>query len=1045
MEADAARHLPGVAVVLGRVEGRDQLEILASAPHPPRGGARAARAPARGPAGRAAGEYGRSRAAGRGDGEERATVITPGRVDQLLWPYYRADVKRGALERARALRLVEELVIKLNNNVVIWPNIGGVRLNHLGSDVENITLGGVDADGHDATNALSYLFIEAVTNTRLATTASFRVSKESRPEYLRRVVAIHRDTSSPAFLNDETAVAALVNDGYTVAAAREYCLVGCVEPSGNGDTYGATGGTKVYFPTALDLVFNRGKTTFFGNQDGIDTGDPAKLRSFDQVLDAFYCQLESMVEWVTRATNLRDAIWAERFHNPLISCTIDGCIETGRDMTAGGARYNFGAVGGGGLGTVVDSLAAIRTFVFEERSVSMGELARALHTNFLGREALRRRLAGTPRFGNDLEPVDGLARDLVARFCEMVSERRTYGGGHYKASLISYGLNVYEGALEPASADGRRAGEPLSNSMSPSNGAERRGPTAALSSLARHAPPGGDPAVREGRRERRAPGAGVLQQGRLPRAVQLRRLGDAPRRAGAPGRLRRPGGARVGLFGLLHAPRPPHPGRHHRAHRVHVVLAGGPTAGAAAPGGRVFDVQRFSIHDGPGIRTTVFFEGCPLRCAWCQNPEGFASRRADAVPIEAILAEVLRDRDYYAVSGGGLTVSGGEPLLDPGPVRALLEAARRAGLHTCVQTSAAVPRSHLAAVLDVVDLFQLDLKHMDPRRHAELTGMGTAGIHANARFLLGRGVPVELRMPVLPGINDDAQNLGAVARFVTASCRPGARTLHLVPYHRLYLDKYAALGLTPRLADLAVPPRDAPARGRGARAARRRRRGRRLSASARPVLDRARYNRIDACAEVGPPPRRGPHRRALPGDDGHRADRELREHVHVGVRSRRSPGHSPLRRAAIHRLIAAQRLHAGHRRWYMRRCCARHAPEACHVHGSGPDIPCHRAPALAPDLAAAVVRADVGGGGVRGAVPAGAAQGGSHSRAAPGAPRPGDYRRRRLAGRAGGDGGAAAPRELRPAGRSHCGRPARGRGCSRSVRHRSPRRSRPPL
>jgi formate C-acetyltransferase len=188
---------------------------------------------------------------------------------------------------------------------------------------------------------------------------------------------------------------------------------------------------------------------------------------------------------VTEATNLRDAIWAARFHNPLISSTIDGCIENAKDMTAGGARYNFGAVGGGGLGTVVDSLVAVRTLVFEERSVTMEQLCEALATNFRDREPLRRRLMAAPRFGNDLDEVDGLARELVARFCAMASARKTACGGHYKASLISYGLNVYEGALEPATPDGRRAGEPLSNSMSPSNGAERRGPTATLNSMAR--------------------------------------------------------------------------------------------------------------------------------------------------------------------------------------------------------------------------------------------------------------------------------------------------------------------------------------------------------------------------------------------------------------------------------------------------------------------------------------------------------------------------------------------------------------------------------
>jgi pyruvate formate lyase activating enzyme len=217
---------------------------------------------------------------------------------------------------------------------------------------------------------------------------------------------------------------------------------------------------------------------------------------------------------------------------------------------------------------------------------------------------------------------------------------------------------------------------------------------------------------------------------------------------------------------------------------------------------RVFDVQRFSIHDGPGIRTTVFVEGCPLRCAWCQNPEGFASQRADAVPVTAILAEVLKDRDYYAVSGGGLTVSGGEPLLNPGPVRALLAAAKGAGLHTCVQTSGAVPQENVAAVLDAADLFQFDLKHMDTHRHRELTGAGTERIHRNAAFLIERGACVQFRMPLLPGINDDPANLEALAGFLRGL---GVNALRLVPYHRLYLEKYRALGLEPGLKNLEPP------------------------------------------------------------------------------------------------------------------------------------------------------------------------------------------------------------------------------------------------
>ena len=217
---------------------------------------------------------------------------------------------------------------------------------------------------------------------------------------------------------------------------------------------------------------------------------------------------------------------------------------------------------------------------------------------------------------------------------------------------------------------------------------------------------------------------------------------------------------------------------------------------------RVFSVQRFCVHDGPGIRTTVFLEGCPLRCAWCQNPEGLASGRAAALTTGEVMAEVLKDRAFYEVSGGGLTVSGGEPLLYCAPVRSLLEAAKGHGLHTCLQTSGAVPEASFASVLGLVDLFQLDLKHMDSTRHRELTGAGNERIHQNAAFLLERGANVQFRMPLIPGINDGERNLEEVAGFLEVH---GVKELRLVPYQRLYLDKYAALGLTPGLASLQPP------------------------------------------------------------------------------------------------------------------------------------------------------------------------------------------------------------------------------------------------
>ena len=411
--------------------------------------------------------------------------ITPGRVDQFLYPYYKRDIDSGKITEDEALRLIEEYIIKINNNVVIWPNILGVNLNHLGSDIENITLGGITREGKDAVNELTYLFIEGLRNTKLATSASFRISKKSPKEYIRKATELHRELNGPAFFNDDIAVPTLMNDGYSLEAARDFCLVGCVEPNGSGDTFGATGGSKIYFPTILDVIFNRGKTSFFGNFDTIDTGDPVDFKTFDDFLHAYNKQMECMVSMCAKATDIRDDIWAEYYHNPLISSTIDGCIENAQDMTIGSAIYNFGAIGAGGLGTAVDSLAAIKKFVYDDKSIEMKDVVHAIKHNFKRNEILRQKLKNGPKFGNDNDYVDSIAVELVDKFCTMVSSHERSRGGHYKGSLISYGLNVYEGAMEPATPDGRKAGQPLSNSISPSNGAEMNGPTATLNSLAK--------------------------------------------------------------------------------------------------------------------------------------------------------------------------------------------------------------------------------------------------------------------------------------------------------------------------------------------------------------------------------------------------------------------------------------------------------------------------------------------------------------------------------------------------------------------------------
>lgn len=218
--------------------------------------------------------------------------------------------------------------------------------------------------------------------------------------------------------------------------------------------------------------------------------------------------------------------------------------------------------------------------------------------------------------------------------------------------------------------------------------------------------------------------------------------------------------------------------------------------------GRVFDVQRCCVHDGPGLRTTVFLSGCPLRCAWCHNPECFDGDAGRWLAPEALLVEVLKDRDFFAVSGGGLTVSGGEPLLQVDFVVELLRLARAHGLHTCVQTAGEVPRAALEAVDAVADLVQFDVKHLDARAHEALTGRSNARILENLDWLLRRARAVEVRLPLVPGRNDEAGQLERVAAHLAAR---GVTTLHLLPYQAMYLAKLPTLGLAPRCADVQPP------------------------------------------------------------------------------------------------------------------------------------------------------------------------------------------------------------------------------------------------
>jgi len=414
-------------------------------------------------------------------------IFAIGRFDQYLYPFFAEDRAAGRITDDEAVALLEELLLKLGSNLMLIPYFGKRTGNELGSDSCAPTVGGLTRDGEDAVNDLSYLILDAFTNVK-ATGNSFtiRLSDKTPLRFWRKALATYRETSGAALFCDEICIEALERSGYAEADARDYGVIGCVEPTGDGDTFGCTSGNDISFTAALEMALLDGYLRIMGRRIGPRTGDPRTFQNFDRLMQAYRQQVRFMVSVVARATNLKDQAYIERLPNPLVSATLRGCVERARDMTSGGADYNFGSLSARGLGTAADSLAAIKTFVYDTRAISMDRLLRALDTNFKDEEALRLRLASRgPKYGCDDDAADALARELVDFFCRTVAEQRTIRGGPFRPGFFSYGMHVVEGAMLGATPNGRLAGEPVSNSFSPSNGSERAGPTAVLRSVAK--------------------------------------------------------------------------------------------------------------------------------------------------------------------------------------------------------------------------------------------------------------------------------------------------------------------------------------------------------------------------------------------------------------------------------------------------------------------------------------------------------------------------------------------------------------------------------
>jgi len=422
-------------------------------------------------------------------------AFNPGKLDQHLDPFYRRGLAEGTLTRDRAQELLQCFWIKFNNQPA--PPKVGVTAAESGTytDFAQINSGGVTPDGTDGVNDVTYLVLDVIQEMRLLQpSASIQVSKKNPDRFIRRAGEIIRTGfGQPSVFNTDVIIEELMRQGKSLVDARCGGTSGCVETGAFGkENYNLTG----YFnmPKVLEITLRNGVDPRTGKQIGIETGDPRSFETFDELFDAFERQMRHFIDIKIRGNNVIERLYALYMPVPFLSLLVSDCIGNGRDYHDGGARYNTSYIQGVGLGTMADTFTALKYHIYDERTLTMEELLATLEDNFGGQERTRQLLLNrTPKYGNDDDYADALMLRTFEAYYRVIDGRPNTKGGTYHINLLPTTCHVYFGSVIGATPDGRMAGKPVSEGISPVQGADRRGPTAVVKSVAKmdHARTGG--------------------------------------------------------------------------------------------------------------------------------------------------------------------------------------------------------------------------------------------------------------------------------------------------------------------------------------------------------------------------------------------------------------------------------------------------------------------------------------------------------------------------------------------------------------------------
>lgn len=414
-------------------------------------------------------------------------AFSPGRLDQHLYPFYKRDSQAGILDSDSALELLECLWIKFHNQPA--PPKVGITLKESSTytDFANINTGGIAPDGSDGVNPLSYLILDCMDEMRLVQPSSnVQISRKTPQKFLLRALEIARKGwGQPAFYNTEAIIQELLNAGKTIEDARRGGASGCVETGCFGnEAYILTG----YFnlPKILEITLHDGYDPVSGQQLGPHTGKAEDFPSYEDLFSAYSRQLQHFIDIKIRGNNIIESLYAELMPVPFLSTVVNDCIKKGCDYNGGGARYNTNYIQGVGIGTITDSLTAIKYNVFEHKHFSMGELMTALAGDFTENQRILALVSNrTPKYGNDDDYADSIMKAVFELFRDSVTGRPNIKGGIYRIMMLPTTCHVYFGEVMGASPNGRRAHKPVSDGISPEKGADRHGPTAVLKSCAK--------------------------------------------------------------------------------------------------------------------------------------------------------------------------------------------------------------------------------------------------------------------------------------------------------------------------------------------------------------------------------------------------------------------------------------------------------------------------------------------------------------------------------------------------------------------------------